>query len=124
MPTVLVIEDDATSARFMSLVLEREGFTVLMTEYPAEANLFCRSFKIDVIVADVVLRSPVSGTDIAIAIRQACPHIPVLFVSGTALGGWSDADFANIEALLPYEPINFLMKPFTARALAAAISTI
>src|SRR4051812_13716777 len=120
MPTVLVIEDDSTSADVVSHVLQREGFAVVTTTEPEEAYRFCKDLKIDVVICDVVLRAAVTGTDVALKIRKFCSQIPILFVSGTAFEGWPDADFANLEALLLTGPTDFMMKPFTAQALVVS----
>jgi CheY-like chemotaxis protein len=124
MPTVLVIEDDSTSADVVSHVLQREGCTVLTTTEPEEAYRFAKDLKIDVVICDVVLRTAVTGTDVALAIRRSYPEIPILFVSGTAFEGWPDADFANLEALLVTGRTDFMMKPFTAQALVRSISRL
>ena len=124
MPTVLVIEDDFTSANVVSHVLQREGFTVLTTTEPEEAYRFSHDQRIDVVICDVVLRAEVTGTDVALRIRESCLQIPILFVSGTAFEGWPDADFANLEALLRTGRTDFVMKPFTAQALVRSISRL
>ena len=123
MPTALVIDDDSTSTNVIARVLEEKGFSVLATLDAEQAAWACENFKVDVIVADILLRSPYSGTDIARGLRRSCPEVPVLFVSGTPLEGWSHHDFANIEALLPGR-IEFLMKPFKAETIVAAVSQL
>jgi len=123
MPTALVIEDDFASSSALSHVLERQGFTVLTTSEPKEAAKFCDDHEIDIILTDIVLRAPLSGTDVALSLHRSCPDIPILFVSGTPLEGWSEQDFANLESLLPGR-IEFLPKPFTSASLAQVISNL
>jgi DNA-binding response OmpR family regulator len=123
MPFALVIEDDSISASVVAHVLERKGYTTLSTVDPKEATRLCREFKIDVIIADLLLHSPFSGTDVALTVRRECEQIPVLFVSGTPLEGWSESDLSNIEALLPGR-VEFLMKPFTAADLLTAVAKL
>jgi CheY-like chemotaxis protein len=123
MPTALVIDDDTSNSEAIAHVLGYNGYDVLTTVDPAEAARYCRDFNLDVVLADIILRSHQSGTDIATSLRQACPDIPVLFVSGTPLEGWSRKDFANLEALLPGR-VAFLMKPFTAKALVEAVAKL
>jgi DNA-binding response OmpR family regulator len=123
MPTALVVEDNTASAGVLAHVLEHKGFDVLITIDAAQAAHYCDDFKIDILIADVILRSAASGADIAWNIRQVSPDVPVLFVSGTPLEGWSEPDFARIEALLPGR-VNFLGKPFTAAALASTVASL
>ena len=123
MPTALVIEDDVSSVNVLTHVLERRGYRVLTATEGDDAARFCADFKVDVVVCDLILRAAYSGTDVARRLRQTCSEVPVLFVSGTPLEGWSAHDFANVEALLPGR-VEFLMKPFTADALVDAISRL
>ena len=123
MQTALVVDDDQVSAGAVGHILELRGFRALLTDNPGDAARYCREFKLHLIVADVVLRSALSGIDLARQIRQECPDIPILFVSGTPIEGWSRSDLENAEALLPGR-VAFLLKPFTADALSSTISDL
>src|SRR5579871_1578574 len=123
MPTALVIEDDQTSASVLAHVLERNGYRVLSTVDASEAEGFCDAYAVNVVISDIILRSPLSGTDVARRLRQSCPEIPSRSVSATPLEGWSEHDFANVEALLPGR-VSFLMKPFTAEGLKRALEKL
>ena len=123
MPTALVIEDDVSSVNVLAHVLERRGYRVLTSTEADEAARFCGDVKVDVVVCDLILRAPYSGADVACRLRETCAEVPVLFVSGTPLEGWSAHDFANVEALLPGR-VEFLMKPFTAEALGEAVARL
>ena len=123
MAKVLVIEDDGISAVTLKNILSAKGFQVFETLEPNDVVRLCREFAVDVVVADIVLRCRDSGTDFARAIRQSCPDIPILFVSGTPLEGWSSHDLANIETLLPGR-IAFLEKPFTVDTLINCLSRL
>jgi len=123
MPTALVIEDDVSSVNVLAHVLERRGYRVLTSTEADEAARICGDVKIDVVVCDLILRAAYSGTDVARRLREHCSDVPVLFVSGTPLEGWSSHDFSNVEALLPGR-VEFLMKPFTAEALAEAVARL
>jgi CheY-like chemotaxis protein len=93
----LIIEDDPTSAKAVSLVLERNRFQVSIAATPDEALAFCTEIKLDLIVAEIILRAPLSGTEVACQLRQSCPDIPVLLVSGTPLEGWSDMANSGLD---------------------------
>ena len=123
MSTALVIDDDPSNSEAIAHVLEYNDYNVLTTVDALQAARYCRDSKIDIIVADVLLRSSCSGTEIVSILHKSCAGIPVLFVSGTSLEGWSGSDFANLEALLPGR-VEFLMKPFTAKALVEAVSKL
>jgi len=123
MPRVLVIDDDQTTSQVIGDVLERNGHTAVSPDKPWEAARLLSDGGIDVIVADVFIRSLISSVQIVLALRQVSSEIPVLFISGTPLEGWSDRDFAGLEALMPGR-LEFLLKPFTAKALVNSVSEL
>lgn len=123
MATILLVDDDLVSVSAIAHILGHHQYSVVSTDSAEEAFRHCRELHIDLVIADVLLRSPITGTELAIAIRQQCPAVPLLFISGTPLAGWSARDFANVETLLPGR-VEFLMKPFTADALVDAVSRL
>ena len=108
--TVLVIEDDGPLRAFVARSLVRAGFDVV-TAASGEAGLrVARSTPdLQLLVTDLVMPG-MSGSEVARAIREVLPHLPVLYVSGYVDEGWGGA-----EALLDGE--SFLPKPFTSEEL-------
>ncbi|MFO0592912.1 MAG: ATP-binding protein [Polyangiaceae bacterium] len=108
--TVLVIEDDGPLRAFVARSLVRAGFDVV-TAASGEAGLRVARATPDLqlLVTDLVMPG-MSGSEVARAIRQVRPHLPVLYISGYVDEGWGGA-----EALLDGE--SFLPKPFTSEEL-------
>ena len=123
MQTVLLIDDEVASLTAVARILEHDGFNVVSTTTPDEVLSYCQSHKVDLLVADIILASSTSGIEVALLSRRHCPDVPVLLISGTSVGGWSENDFGNIEKLLPSR-IDFLAKPFTARVLLNMVSLL
>jgi len=123
MPFAMVIDDDEVSSEIMTHFLEREGYSVWSTLDPDQAVRRCRESGLDLVVSDVVLHAPFSGTELTCALRAVCPSVPVLLVSGTPVEGWSDNDLSHLGALAA-GPVEFLMKPFTARAFAKMVAKL
>ncbi|MFT3915597.1 MAG: response regulator [Anaeromyxobacteraceae bacterium] len=114
--TVLVVEDDALVRSLTVRVLRGAGYQVLVASQGQEAIELARGGRLDLVVTDVVLPG-VGGRDVAQALRSARPGLPVLYVSGYT----ADA-IATRGVLAP--GVEFLAKPFTARALLERVRAI
>jgi CheY-like chemotaxis protein len=123
MPFAMVIDDDDVSSEIMTHFLERDGYSVWTTLDVDQALQRCRESGLDLVVSDVVLHAPFSGTELSCALRGVCPSVPVLLVSGTPVEGWSDNDLAHLGSLAA-GPVEFLMKPFTARTFARKVAKL
>jgi len=116
--TVLVVEDDALVRNLTVRVLRGAGYRVLVASRGSEALEVVREGPApDLVVTDVVLPG-VGGRDLAAALREAQPDLPVLYVSG-----YTGDAIADRDALAPgilrqaQDRSEFLPKPFTGRAL-------
>jgi two-component system, cell cycle sensor histidine kinase and response regulator CckA len=103
--TILVVDDDEELRRFMSRILERNGYRVLEAESAEDALRVVSAFTgtFDLLVSDVVMGEK-SGRDLATELRANNAHLPVLLVSGTAN--------RKILADLISGASDFLAKPF------------
>lgn len=124
MDVILVVDDDATSVKLLRLALERKGYRVVGLYTPEDAIARCLDpdQKMDLLIADVIMPG-LSGTHMAVQIREACASLPILFISGTPLEGWTAEDLKNARALL-HEPVDFLQKPFTVDALFVKVDNL
>ncbi len=103
--TVLIVDDDDELRRFMSRILERNGYRVVLAD-SAEAALavvydFIGTF--DLLVSDFVM-GDMNGADLALALQTRDPHLKVLIVSGTAS--------RSVIGELIDDSAEFLAKPF------------
>ena len=112
--TVLLVEDELAVRALTKLVLERQGYTVLVAENGAAAlDVVARDPRpIHVLLTDIVMPG-MNGRDLAAAIRKRRPSIKVIFTSGYA---------ADVPTELGTEggPV-FLPKPFTEQTLTAKL---
>jgi len=114
--TILVVEDEADVRSVVRRQLESLGHRVVVAEAASEAlQLLKGSVVPDLLLADVVLASGMSGIDLVQAARAERPDLPVIFMSGyTAV---SDARERIRET-----GAQLLAKPFTTPQLDRAVN--
>jgi len=82
---VLVTEDDESIRELARISLERLGYRVVAAANPDEAISIAASTTIALLVTDVVMPGR-SGIELAREIRSRNGHLPVVFMSGYAMG--------------------------------------
>jgi nitrogen-specific signal transduction histidine kinase/CheY-like chemotaxis protein len=103
--TILIVDDDEELRRFMSRILERNGYRVAEAESAEHALRVVEEFDgiFDLLVSDVVM-GEMSGRELATELQLTNAGLLVLLVSGTAN--------RKILADLKPEASDFLAKPF------------
>jgi two-component system cell cycle sensor histidine kinase/response regulator CckA len=103
--TILIVDDDEELRRFMSRILERNGYHVSEADSGEAALHVVAGFDgtFDVLVSDFVM-GEMTGGDLASTLQSQYPNLLVLLVSGTA----------NRQILDDLKPgtSDFLAKPF------------
>jgi two-component system, response regulator PdtaR len=108
---ILIVEDEPLTAFDTENLLTDEGFEVVATlDRFADAIATLDRGPVDLILCDVRLTGERTGIDLALEGRRR--RIPVLFVTG------APPDNASELA------IGCLMKPYSARALKAALAAV
>jgi DNA-binding NtrC family response regulator len=103
--TVLIVDDDDELRRFMSRILERNGYRVVLADSAEAAIQTVDEFigVFDLLVSDFVM-GEMSGRDLALALQAKNPALKVLLVSGTAN--------RSVIGELSEGSAEFLAKPF------------
>jgi CheY-like chemotaxis protein len=105
MPRVLVVEDSADQARFITALLEKDGFTVDLTANGVEALAAIGRHLPDVILTD--LRMPeMNGLELVEAVTSKHPSLPVVLM--TAFGSEEVAVTALRRGAASYIPKDLL----------------
>jgi PAS domain S-box-containing protein len=113
--TILLVEDEDDVRAIVRRQLETLGHTVLIADAAPEAlRLLQGPAAPDVLVADVVLGSGMTGIDLAAAARRQRPALAVIFISGYTAVSESQQRIRDMSAPL-------LSKPFTTPQLERAI---
>lgn len=113
--TVIVVEDDAVIRELATLMLESLGYTVLGAGMPGDALHLAKAHTgyISLLLTDVVMPE-MSGGELAKQLKQLCPTIKTLFMSGYT------ANVIAHRSVLD-DGVNFIQKPFSIRDLAVKV---
>ena len=101
-PTVLFIDDDATTRKVYTAGLAMAGIPMHMAASAEEAGKILETHKIDVIVTDLMMPN-YSGVDLIQAVRAAdyTKHIPIIvFTSGGNLELIAEANRSGADEVL------------------------
>ncbi len=105
-PAVLLVEDDPLIAELAAGALEVAGFAVTaVTAAEDGLGLAVLDVAFDALVTDINLAGPLDGWELAEALREMSPDLPVVYASGGAAEtdprAVSDAAFVS----KPYNPL-------------------
>jgi len=118
-PTVLIVDDEATVRNVVRQALSKEGYTVLDATGASEVATLCQSLgdqQIDLVIVDHGL-APDKGRAVAENIVKLCPTVKVLIISG-----WAYKTVHDEDGFLPGS--SFLQKPFTPHQLVSTVQNI
>jgi CheY-like chemotaxis protein len=115
--TVLVVEDADGLRELILRMLQRQGHTVLLASNATEAlQRFEEHPAIELLLTDVIMPGA-SGPELTVDLLKRRPSLQVIYMSG-----YTEDTIVRHGVVLP--GINFLHKPFTARALARKIRDV
>jgi len=118
MPTILIVDDDASNRMTLMSILEPEGYELALAENGFQALELARKMHPDVILLDVMMPG-MDGFEVCRLIRNeaALAEIPILFL--TAL----DDHQSRLDGL-SYGADAYITKPFNRQELRTLLKTI
>ena len=116
--TVLVAEDDKNVQRLVSYTLSTYGYKVIASENVKDALEIARKegCKIDLLLTDVIMPD-LNGRQLYEEIRQICPDIRAIYMSGYNDEVISEKGFLKSD-------VKFIQKPFTIADLARKVREV
>jgi CheY-like chemotaxis protein len=114
---ILMVEDDASVRRVNLARLAELGYRVLEAENgPAALRLLDEPPAVDLLFTDIIMPGGMTGVELAQAVQERFPHIPVLLSSGYAAPELLQSSRLEGAALIK--------KPYTAAALATKLREV
>ena len=116
--TILLVEDEASVLNMATMILTRQGYTVLAANSPAEALRLAGEHpgEIALLMTDVVMPE-MSGRDLADALKRSYPGLKRLFMSGYT------SDIIAHHGVID-EGVHFIQKPFTMADLSDKVRKV
>jgi CheY-like chemotaxis protein len=113
--TILLVEDEQAILKLTSMILTRQGYTVLAANSPDEAIRLAseHSGGIDLLMTDVVMPE-MNGRDLSKTLSSLHPQLKTLFMSGYT------ANVIAHHGVLD-EGVHFIQKPFSLPNLTAKV---
>jgi len=105
MPSILVVDDDPETCRFMKELLAGDGREIDTAQAPAEALTKARRGGYDLVVSDINLNDDMTGVNLLELFKQADPDVEVILVSGF---GTLETAVAAVRA----GAFDYISKPF------------
>jgi CheY-like chemotaxis protein len=111
--TCLVVDDEPAIRAYVKAILQAEGFQAFEADNAPQAFRLIQKLNggLDLIVTDVNMPGDMDGLDLAYAVRDTFPAIPVLVMSGYTLPGSSKRALGEFA---------FIQKPFKPDAILKA----
>ena len=116
--TILLVEDEVAILNMASMILAKQGYSVLPANSPAEAHRLAKEHVGDIhlLITDVIMPE-MNGKDLAAKLQSFRPQLKCLFMSGYT------ADAISRHGVLD-EGVNFIQKPFSLPDLACKVREV
>ena len=112
--SILIVEDEALNALYITSVLEVCGYNVVGVAATASGALEAAADRVpDLVLMDITLRGDIDGIAAARSLQERL-DVPILFVT-------AHADAPTLERARATNPVGYLIKPFTSRQLETAV---
>lgn len=111
---ITIVEDEPIVSEDLRLILLNEGYHVTgCFESAEDAMAHLQHTSPDLVMIDIRLKGVLSGIDLAEELRKS-HHVPIVFVT-------ANTDEATYQMARRTKPQAFLVKPFNAQTLLAAV---
>ncbi len=116
--TILLVEDEPAILQMTTMMLERQGYTVLAAATPGKAIRLAHEYRgrIDLLMTDVVMPE-MNGRELAGNLLSHYPDLKRLFMSGYT------ANVIAHHGVLD-EGVNFIQKPFSMKDLGRKLREV
>jgi DNA-binding NtrC family response regulator len=111
--SILVVEDEPSSAEYLKLLLEQMGYEVRLAANGVEALLALETGHFDLVISDLRMPS-MDGFELLSHLGQRWPDLPAIVLTG-------NTDVEDIVEAVRLGAVNYLLKPATPGSVGAAV---
>jgi len=112
-PKVLIVDDEAFFRQVIIDSLSADGYSVVETDNGSEVSRLISQHRIGLVLTDLEM-SDVSGLEVLKMVKELCPEVPVVVISG-------HQDFSAVRAVLSGGALEYLVKPFSNAELLTVV---
>jgi len=118
MTNILIVEDELIAAEYLKEVLTTNGFNVLgVIDNGREAMSEIPKIKPDIVLMDIMLKDNVSGSEVALHLKQYAPKIVIIFLTAYA-------DSEMVEYAIESNSYGYLMKPYNEKEIVNTLKVV
>jgi CheY-like chemotaxis protein len=121
LPRVLVVDDDPMVCIAIEVCLQRQGLEVTIADGGEAGMRELASSSFDVMLVDIFMPH-MRGFESIRIFHERAPHIPLIAMSGYAFANAETASPDFLRMTLELGATRCLRKPFTPKALLAAVN--
>lgn len=118
MTNILIVEDELIAAEYLKEVLSENGFNVLkVIDNGKEAISEIPKLNPQIVLMDIMLKDNISGSEVALHIKQHSPKIAVIFLTAYA-------DNEMVEYAIEANTFGYLMKPYNEKEIINTLKVV
>ena len=117
MTTILVVEDDDSVSELVKIVLEEEGYEILIAPNDVRAKALIAERNPILAIIDIILPGQ-GGMDLILDLHSTCPDLAIILTSGKI-----DMTKSTFKVLAhQFGVVSILPKPFTVEELLSTVT--
>ena len=118
MNDIVIVEDELIAAEYLKEVLLAKGFNVLgIIDGGKDAMQEIPKLQPDIVLMDIMLKDNISGSEVALHLKQHTPKIAIVFLTAYA-------DEEMVEYALESNSYGYLMKPYNEEEIVNTLKVI
>jgi len=118
MPNIVIVEDELIAAEYLKEILHLNDFNVLdIIDNGKEAKKKIPLLKPDIVLMDIMLKDDISGSEVALYLKQVMPNIVIIFLTAYA-------DNEMVEYAIEANTYGYLMKPYNEKEIVNTLRVV
>ena len=115
---ILIVEDELIAAEYLKEILTTNGFNVVgVIDKGRVATVEIPKIKPDMVLMDIMLKDGISGSEVALHLKQHSPDIAIIFLTA-----YDDREI--VESAIESNSYGYLMKPYNEREIVNTLKIV